>query len=237
MLAAFESLPSGSLVLLHACCHNPTGVDPTKEQWDTLAGVIARRGLFPFVDCAYQGFGESLADDAYAIRAIAATGIPMIVAASCSKNFGLYRDRIGSLSFVAPDEASLARITSQLKRIVRANYSSPPAQGALIVTEILTNASLRAQWEAELTEMRDRIKTQRKALTEALNAADLGQDFSFILSHRGMFTYTGFSEAVVDTLRTEHGVYLVRSGRMCVAALNSSNRDMVAQAIINTLKA
>jgi aromatic-amino-acid transaminase len=186
---------------------------------------------------AYQGFGDGPHEDAYAVRLFAERGIPLFVSTSCSKNFGLYAERVGLLSFVANDAHTAHRMLTQWKRLIRGNYSSPPFHGASIVAEILSDQELEAEWISQLAEMRTRIKEQRGLLAAALGGMGLDSDFSFIVEHRGMFTYTGFTEQVVDRLRDEHGIYMVRSGRMCVAALNNSNIDYVAESIAATLRA
>lgn len=237
LLDTLSHAPEGSVVLLHACCHNPSGVDPSPEQWKEIVDVVASRRLIPFIDMAYQGFGDGPSEDAYAVRLCAERGIPLLVATSCSKNFGLYAERVGLLSFVADDSATAQRMLTQWKRLIRGNYSSPPLHGATIVERILSEPALEAQWIAELGEMRSRIKEQRAQLAAALGGMGLGLDFSFIVEHRGMFTYTGFSEQVVDMLRETYGIYMVRSGRMCVAALNRSNVNYVATSIAAALRA
>jgi aromatic-amino-acid transaminase len=237
MLETLNHIPEGSIVLLHACCHNPSGVDPSREQWQQIADVLASRNAVAFIDMAYQGFGDGPHEDAYAVRLFAERGIPLFVSTSCSKNFGLYAERVGLLSFVANDAHTAHRMLTQWKRLIRGNYSSPPFHGASIVAEILSDQELEAEWISQLAEMRTRIKEQRGLLAAALGGMGLDSDFSFIVEHRGMFTYTGFTEQVVDRLRDEHGIYMVRSGRMCVAALNNSNIDYVAESIAATLRA
>lgn len=236
MLETLSHAPEGSVVLLHACCHNPSGVDPSVTQWQAIVDVLESRRLIPFIDMAYQGFGDGPSEDAYAVRLCVDRGIPLFVATSCSKNFGLYAERVGLLSFVADESATAQRMLTQWKRLIRANYSSPPLHGASIVDHILSDPALEAQWTAELGEMRSRIKEQRAQLAAALSGMGLDIDFSFIVDHRGMFTYTGFSERVVDILRAQYGIYMVRSGRMCVAALNGSNVDYVATSIAAALR-
>lgn len=231
MLDSLAQIPEGSVVLLHACCHNPSGVDPSAEQWSAIADLLEARRAIPFLDMAYQGFGDGPAEDAFAVRLFAERQIPLFVATSCSKNFGLYAERVGLLSFVAPDAETAHRVLSQWKRLIRGNYSSPPVHGAALVAEVLSDPQLTASWVSELTEMRNRIRVQRNHLATALEGMGLGIDFSFILDHRGMFTYSGLSESAVEKLRERYGIYLVRSGRICVAALNEKNVGYVAEAI------
>lgn len=236
MLATFKELPKQSIVLLHASCHNPTGVDLSQDQWRTLIPVIAERELIPYVDIAYQGFGDGVDADAFAVRALADAGVRFFVSNSFSKSFSLYGERCGGLSVVCKDKEEADRVLGQLKSAVRANYSSPPTHGARLVTQVLDNPELRAEWEAELGDMRARIKDMRERLYAALNARFEGKrDFNYFLTQRGMFSYTGLTPEQVDRLRTEHGVYLVRSGRMCIAGLSTKNVDTVAQAVAAVL--
>ncbi len=230
LIAKLKTLPAQSIVLLHPCCHNPTGADLTNEQWDTVTEVVKSRDLIPFLDIAYQGFGGGMEDDAYAIRAIAAAGLPALVSNSFSKIFSLYGERVGGLSVVCDDAAEAARVLGQLKATVRRNYSSPPNFGAQVVACVLNDAELKANWLAEVETMRGRILTMRQALVEVLSTAMPGKNFDYLLKQRGMFSYTGLSAAQVDRLRDEFGVYLIASGRMCVAGLNSKNVHQVAEA-------
>jgi aromatic-amino-acid transaminase len=237
MLAAFEQMPPGSIVLLHACCHNPTGVDLTHEQWQGLIPVIARRGLIPYVDIAYQGFGDGIAEDAWAIRALANHGSPIsfFVASSFSKSFSLYGERCGGLSVVCPDAAQAELVLGQMKATIRRNYSSPPTHGGQVVARVLQTPALRAQWAAELDAMRERIHALRQrlhqSLTQRLRAAGDTRSVDHFITQRGMFSYTGLSPAQCDRLREEHALYLVRSGRMCAAGLNPNNVEAVAAAL------
>ena len=231
MLAALDQLPAKSIVLLHACCHNPTGVDLTRAQWDELVPLLKRRQLIPYLDLAYQGFGDGIAEDAYAIRAIAAAGLSAFVANSFSKSMSVYGERAGALSVVCPDAAQAALVLGQLKFTVRRNYSSPPIHGGQIVARVLTDPELRPLWESELAAMRTRMLAMRKQLHGVLSAKLPGRDFGYFLSQRGMFSYTGLSAAQVDRLREEFAVYLIRSGRLCVAGLNTGNVEATAQAI------
>ena len=231
MREALDALPPRSVVLLHACCHNPTGVDLSRAQWDALIPLLARRRLIPYVDLAYQGFGDGIADDAYAVRALAAAGLSLFVANSFSKSMSVYGERVGALSVVCPDATQAEHVLGQLKFTVRRNYSSPPIHGGQIVAEVLTDAELRALWERELGAMRERIAAMRRALHGVVSAKVPGRDFGYFLTQRGMFSYTGLSAAQVDRLRDEFAVYLVRSGRICVAGLNDGNVERTAQAM------
>jgi aromatic-amino-acid transaminase len=223
--------------LLHACCHNPTGVDLTNEQWAEVISIFKSRGLVAFVDMAYQGFGDGIEEDAFAPRAFARAGIPTLVANSFSKNFSLYGERCGGLSVVCKDSEECARVLSQLNATVRANYSNPPTHGARIISEILTDTELRNTWSEELGSMRDRILSMRQAIHDGLSKRVSGELLEHYLSQRGMFTYTGLDAQQVETLRTKEGVYLLKSGRMCVAGLNYGNVDRVVQAISGVMQA
>jgi len=236
MREAFATLPARSIVLMHASCHNPSGVDLTQAQWEELIPLIRERELIPYVDMAYQGFGDGIDEDAFAVRALADAGVRFFVANSFSKSFSLYGERCGGLSVVCADQAEAERVLGQLKSSVRSNYSSPPTHGGRIVTRVLETPALYAQWSDELGAMRARIKAMRTQLHAALTArfGDT-RDFGYFLTQRGMFSYTGLSEAQVDRLRDEHAVYLVRSGRMCIAGLSTKNVDYVSQAIASVL--
>jgi aromatic-amino-acid transaminase len=235
MRSALQALPEQSIVLLHACCHNPTGVDLSAVQWAELIPVIRARRLIPYVDIAYQGFGDGLVEDTHAVRALADAGIHFFCASSFSKSFSLYGERCGGLSVVCPDRAQAELVLGQMKATVRKNYSSPPTHGGQIVARVLQTPALRAQWAAELEAMRTRIRAMREKLHAVLAAKLPGRDFGYLLSQRGMFSYTGLSVEQVDRLREEHGVYLVRSGRMCVAGLNSANVEATALAMAAVL--
>jgi aromatic-amino-acid transaminase len=237
MLAALKALPAKSVVLLHACCHNPTGVDLTAAQWDALIPVLREQGLIAFLDLAYQGFGDGVAEDAYAVRALARAGLSFFVANSFSKSLSVYGERCGALSVVCPDAAQADLVLGQLKATVRRNYSNPPLHAGLLVATILNTPELHAMWVAELDEMRVRIQAMRERLHAVVSAKVPGRDFSYFLTQRGMFSYTGLSAAQVDRLRDEFGVYLVRSGRMCVAGLNNGNVERTAQAMAAVLAA
>ncbi len=229
-LAALKVLPKQSIVLLHPCCHNPTGADLTDAQWDQTVEVLKAQELIPFLDIAYQGFGAGMEADAYAIRAIAAAGLPALVSNSFSKIFSLYGERVGGLSIVCDSAEEAGRVLGQLKATVRRNYSSPPNFGAQVVARVLNDDALRANWLAEVEAMRLRIIAMRKTLVDVLSTALPGKNFDYLLKQRGMFSYTGLSAQQVDRLREEFGIYLVGSGRICVAGLNSNNVQQVAQA-------
>jgi aromatic-amino-acid transaminase len=237
MHGTLRSLPARSVVLLHACCHNPTGVDLTRAQWQALIPVLRERELIPYLDLAYQGFGDGIEADAFAVRALAEAGVSFFIANSFSKSMSVYGERCGALSVVCPDAAQAARVLGQLKFTVRRNYSSPPIHGGQIVATVLDDPALRASWEAELGAMRERILAMRKTLHDVLAAKLPGRDFSYLLTQRGMFSYTGLTTAQVDTLREVHGVYMVRSGRICVAGLNHANVEATATAIAAVLAA
>ncbi len=236
MRAALSELAAGSIVLLHACCHNPTGVDPTPAQWDEIIAIVRARGLVPFVDLAYQGFAEGIEADGAVVRKFAATPGPLLVSSSFSKSFSLYGERVGALSVVADDKDEAARALSQLKRLIRSNYSNPPTQGGKIVTMVLCSPELRALWEAELATMRNRIKLMRARLVELLHERVPGADFRFMLAQRGMFSYSGLTKEQVQVMREEFSIYAIDTGRVCVAALNSRNIDDVGAAIANAIR-
>jgi aromatic-amino-acid transaminase len=231
MLATLRTLPARSIVLLHACCHNPTGVDLTRAQWDALIPVLRERGVLPYLDLAYQGFGDGVVEDAYAVRALADAGIVFFVANSFSKSMSVYGERCGALSAVCADKAEADLVLGQLKLTVRRNYSSPPHHSARIVATVLGRPELRTLWEGELAQMRERIQAMRRALHAGLTQRLPGRDFGYLLTQRGMFSYTGLSAAQVDRLREEHAVYLIRSGRMCVAGLTTRNVERSAEAM------
>lgn len=230
MIAVLDQADPGAIVVLHACCHNPTGVDPSAEQWDRILEVVRARGHVPFVDIAYQGFGESVDADRATVRLFASTPGPLFVASSFSKSFSLYGERVGALSIVATDRNEAGRVLSQVKRFVRGNYSSPPAFGGQIASTILDSPELSVLWEQELGAMRERIRANRRALVDRL-AQRSRTDFRFVLAQRGMFSYSGLSREQVERLRREFAVYAIDSGRICVAALNDRNIDYVADAI------
>jgi len=237
MIACFQALPAKTIVLLHPCCHNPTGVDLSNAQWEQVIEVVKQRDLLPFMDIAYQGFGDSLEDDVFAIRAMTAAGVSFFVSNSFSKNLSFYGERCGGLSVVCHDAEEAGRVLGQLKATVRRNYSSPPTHGGQVTAMVMSESALRAEWEGEVTEMRERIKAMRQKLYAVLSAKVPGRDFSYFIKQRGMFSYTGLTPEQVDRLREEFAVYLVRSGRMCVAGLNSRNVEYVADAMAEVLKA
>ena len=231
MLADLNAAAAGTIVVLHACCHNPTGYDITAAQWDQVIAVVKAKGLTAFLDMAYQGFGHGIAEDGAVIGKFVAAGLNIFVSTSFSKSFSLYGERVGALSVVASDKEEASRVLSQLKIAIRTNYSNPPIHGGAVVAAVLGSPELRAQWEEELAEMRVRIKAMRQKLVDGLKAAGVKQDMSFITSQIGMFSYSGLSKDQMVRLRTEFGVYGTDTGRMCVAALNSKNIDYVCQAI------
>jgi aromatic-amino-acid transaminase len=236
LLAAFRDMPERSIVLLHACCHNPTGVDLTRDQWAQLIPVIQSRRLIPYVDIAYQGFGDGIEEDAFAIRALADAGVSFFCASSFSKSFSLYGERCGALSVVCPTADEAALVLGQLKAAIRRNYSSPPTHGGQIVARVLQTPALRQAWADELDAMRARIQDMRRRLHAVLSAKLPGRNVDYFITQRGMFSYTGLSPEQVDRLKDEHGVYLVRTGRMCVAGLNQHNVEAVAQAMAAVLE-
>lgn len=235
MQASLATLAPGSIVVLHVCCHNPTGVDPTPEQWRALVDIAAARGLVPILDLAYQGFARGLDADAGPVRWFVEAGVPVFVANSFSKNFSLYGERVGALSIVTASADSAARVLSQLKRVIRTSYSNPPTHGARVVATVLGDAALRALWEQELGAMRERIKAMRQALVNSVEGAGHNIDFSFVLRQNGMFSYSGLGVDDVTRLREDHGIYAVDSGRICVAALNDGNVKRVGLAVAERL--
>ncbi|UKE50879.1 aspartate/tyrosine/aromatic aminotransferase [Xanthomonas translucens] len=236
MLADLNTLAPGTVVLLHSCCHNPTGADLTQEQWRTVAALLKERDLFPFVDIAYQGFDKGIDEDAYAVRLLAEAGVDSyVVASSYSKSFSLYGERVGALSVVSATAAESKAVQSQVKRIVRTLYSSPSTHGAALVAGVLNSPELRAMWEQELTEMRERIHALRAGMVQKLAALG-APEFGFIQQQAGMFSYSGLSKAQVDRLREEFGIYAVGTGRICVAALSQANLDYVTQAVATVHK-
>jgi aromatic-amino-acid transaminase len=236
MTGALEKLAAGAIVVLHACCHNPTGVDLTRDQWTKVLDIVKTRELVPILDIAYQGFAESVDADGEVVRRFADAMSPVFVANSFSKSFSLYGERIGALSVVAESAGEAKRVLSQLKRVVRANYSNPPTYGAKTVATVLATPELRALWDRELGEMRERIKAMRRALVEKVKARAPGFELGFVLQQRGMFSYSGLSKEQVRRLREEYSIYAIDSGRICVAALNSKNVDYVADAVAAVAK-
>ena len=235
MLAALNAAPAGTIVVLHACCHNPTGYDITPAQWTQVVEAVKARKLVPFLDMAYQGFGEGIAEDGAAVQQFVASGLDFFVSTSFSKSFSLYGERVGALSVVCESKDEAQRVLSQLKIVIRTNYSNPPTHGAQVVATVLDTPALRQQWEDELAGMRVRIKQMRTLLVEKLAAAGVKQDFSFVTAQRGMFSYSGLSAEQMQRLRSEFGVYGVDSGRICVAALNTKNIDYVVASIAKVL--
>ncbi|MTW13113.1 aminotransferase class I/II-fold pyridoxal phosphate-dependent enzyme [Pseudoduganella eburnea] len=234
MLAALKAMPRGAIVVLHACCHNPTGADLTQSQWDEVIAAVVAGGLVPFLDMAYQGFGAGIAEDGAVVRRFAATGVALLVSNSFSKSFSLYGERVGALSVVAASAEEASRLLSQLKRVVRTNYSNPPVHGGKVVATALATPELRQMWEDELAGMRVRIKEMREAFVQKLKAKAPGHDFDFVREQVGMFSYSGLSKEQVAKLR-EQSIYAVDTGRICVAALNSKNIDTVVDAIAKVL--
>ncbi len=235
MLEDLEALPAQSIVVLHACCHNPTGVDLSSKQWDSVVSTLQSRDLIPFLDMAYQGFGDGLHEDAEALRKLVDSGLPLLVSSSFSKSFSLYGERVGALSVVTASADEASRVLSQIKRTIRTNYSNPPTHGGACVAMVLSTPELRSEWEAELASMRDRIKAMRAGLVAGLKAEGAKQDFSFVTAQRGMFSYTGLSVAQVDRLREEFAIYAIGTGRVCIAALNTHNLPRVCRAIATVL--
>src|SRR6266571_750932 len=235
MVAALRAMPAGSIVVLHACCHNPTGVDLSPGQWTAIIDSVVSRGLIPFLDIAYQGFGDGLEADAAAVRQFVRAGMPLFVSSSFSKSLSLYGERVGSLSVVAETSDEAERVLSQLKRLVRTNYSNPPTHGGQIAATVLAAPELRSLWEQELGRMRERIKEMRRRFVEKLRERAPKAEFSFVERQRGMFSYSGLSREQVVRLREEFAVYAIESGRICVAALNTKNVDYVADCIARVI--
>ncbi|MEB0141008.1 MULTISPECIES: amino acid aminotransferase [unclassified Undibacterium] len=235
MLAALRAMPAGAIVLLHACCHNPTGADLTAAQWTEVIAVVVERGLIPFLDMAYQGFGDGIDADGEVVRRFAAAGGALFVSNSFSKSFSLYGERVGALSIVAADAAQASRVMSQLKRVIRTNYSNPPLHGGQVVATVLATPELRQLWEQELAAMRVRIRGMRETFVAELKKHAPAHDFDFVMRQRGMFSYSGLSKQQVESLRAENSIYAVDTGRICVAALNNKNIDYVIAAIAKVL--
>ena len=235
MTAALEAFPPGDVVLLHGCCHNPTGIDPTPEQWKKIADVLADRQLIPLVDFAYQGLGDGLVEDAAGLRELCRPGLELFVASSFSKNFGLYRERVGALTAVATTAATAQVLLSHLKVASRTNFSNPPAHGSAIVTQILGDGQLRAQWEKEVSLMRERINGMRLLLVRSLEERGVTEDFSFIERQRGMFSFSGLDPQQVEILREKYSIYIVGSGRINVAGITEANIDYLCDALASVL--
>jgi len=236
MLAQLNQLPAGSIVVLHACCHNPTGVDLSARQWQAVLEAVKSTQLVPFLDLAYQGFGDGLDSDRHAVRRFAAAYSPIFVSSSFSKSFSLYGERVGALSILTGSADEAARVLSQVKRVVRTNYSNPPTHGSQIIATVLATPELRALWQQELGGMRERIKAMRKMLVEKIGERVKGADFGFVLRQRGMFSYSGLTKEQVGRLCKEFSIYAIDTGRICVAALNTQNIDTVADAIAKVIR-
>ena len=236
MVDFLRTLAPRTIIVLHACCHNPTGADLTPDQWDKLLEVLRKHDLVPFLDIAYQGFAQGIEEDGAVVRQFAQSGMPLLIASSFSKSFSLYGERIGALTIIDSSQDESARVLSQLKRVIRANYSTPPTHGGAVVTTVLTTPELRASWIEELTEMRERIRQMRSALVESLQAHGANRDFAFVSRQNGMFSYSGLTPEQVDRLRDEFHIYAVSTGRICVAALNTRNVGYVAKAITTVLQ-
>lgn len=234
-LRALEQVPAGDVVVLHGCCHNPTGADPSPSQWRSIASLISERGLIPVMDFAYQGFGDGLEEDAEGVRAVAEKSDFTIICSSFSKNFGLYSERVGAVSFVAPDEDAAARIGSQVKRVIRANYSNPPEHGGAIVRRVLTDDALASLWRQEVAQMRSRINNMRSLFVETLREIGVRQDFSFIENQKGMFSFSGLTKPQVEQLKERHSIYIVGSGRISVAGMSETNMNRLCNAIADVL--
>lgn len=235
MKAKLNALAAGSIIVLHACCHNPTGADLNEAQWREVIDAIRARGLVAFIDMAYQGFADSITEDALVLNLFSASGLQFFVSSSFSKSFSLYGERVGALSVVTASKDESAKVMSQVKRVIRTNYSNPPIHGGAVVAAVLSNPELRQMWENELAGMRERIRAMRISLVEKLKARGVAQDFSFVAKQRGMFSYTGLSADQVERMRSEYGIYAVSTGRICLAALNTKNIDYVADAIAAVL--
>jgi aromatic-amino-acid transaminase len=235
MKSYLTAMPVDSIIVLHACCHNPTGADLSPAQWEEVVAICQKNQLIPFLDLAYQGFADGIYEDGLAVRLFTQSGMSFFIASSFSKSFSLYGERVGALTVVTQSKEETSKVVSQIKRVIRTNYSNPPTHGATIVATVLNDATLRNMWEQELMEMRDRIKAMRELLVKELQAAGANKDFEFIKVQRGMFSYTGLSKEQVDRLINEHSVYAVGTGRICVASLNTKNIKVVAQGIAAVL--
>lgn len=230
-IGAIAKMAPGDAILLHGCCHNPSGIDPTADQWTQLADAVYDRGLLPVLDFAYQGFGDGIEADAVGLRAFCREGAELIVCSSCSKNFGLYRERVGAVTFVAADTQRCGVVQSQVKRVIRTLYSNPPAHGAALVQTVLSDPGLKAQWEGEVAQMRERINGMRGLLVEKLAEHGVSGDYSFIQRQRGMFSFSGLTKPQVEALRERHSIYIVGSGRINVAGITPSNVDRLCASI------
>jgi len=235
MVAALRRIPEGDVVLLHVCCHNPTGMDPTPGQWRAIADIASERRFLPLFDFAYQGLADGLEEDAAGLRAFCLQGCELLVASSFSKNFGLYNERVGALTLVAASQEAAQKALSHIKKVIRANYSNPPGHGGAIVATVLGDPDLRAQWEGEVWKMRDRINGMRRLFVETLKAKGVARDFSFLTRQKGMFSFSGLSEKQVQALRDKYAIYVVDSGRINVAGMTPANMDRLCQAIAEVL--
>jgi aromatic-amino-acid transaminase len=235
MMKSLETAAPGTIFVLHACCHNPTGVDLTSDQWAQVVSIIKTRGLTAFLDMAYQGFGDGIAEDATALNLFSNSGMSFFVSSSFSKSFSFYGERVGALTVVTQNREETNRVASQIKRVIRTNYSNPPTHGASVVAAVLSTPTLRLLWENELGGMRTRIKAMRVGLVDGLKAKGVARDFSFVARQRGMFSYSGLTAPQVELLRGEYGIYTINTGRICVAALNNKNLDYVVSAIAKVL--
>ena len=236
MTAKLKTISEGDVVLLHGCCHNPTGIDPTPEQWQIIGDILEERKLLPLVDFAYQGLGDGLNEDATGVRALCRPGRELLICSSFSKNFGLYNERVGALSVVAAHEQAAQIVLSQLKVCIRANYSNPPAHGATIITTVLNDAGLRKEWEGEVTAMRNRINGMRSLFVETLKAKGVQRDFSFLKQQRGMFSFSGLNKEQVEALRQKYAIYILGSGRINVAGMTQTNMGPLCDAIADVLR-
>lgn len=235
MIDTLKQANEGDVVILHACCHNPTGIDPTKEQWEEIAKFLAEKKLLPLIDFAYQGFGHGLEEDAYGLRKILEHNDEVLIASSFSKNFGMYNERVGALTCVSPNKEIGVKVLSQIKLAIRCAISNPPAHGEKVVITVLSNPQLRKLWEEELNEMRERMHKMRSLLAQKLKDIGAG-DFDFITLQNGMFSFSGLTKEQVEKLRAEYGIYIVGTGRICVAGINKDNIDYLADAIAKVIK-
>jgi aspartate aminotransferase len=236
MCQAITKMPAGNILVLHGCCHNPSGMDPTQEQWKELSSLIKKQRVLPFFDFAYQGFGNGIEEDAFAVRYFAEQGHEMLVASSCSKNFGLYGERMGMLVIISSDRETIPKVSSQIKQIIRSNYSMPPLHGSRIISTILQNEELTKEWHQELAQMRNRVKEMRQALMEKLKAKNINMDVSFMARQTGLFSFTGLNSDQVQSLRRDYGIYITNNGRANIAGLTWDNIDYVVEAMAKVLK-
>lgn len=235
-LACLNALPEGDVIVLHACCHNPTGVDMSPDQWQQITDTIKSRNLLAFLDMAYQGFGDGIYEDAAALRTLTASGMSFFISSSFSKSFSLYGERVGALTIVTQNKDETSRVISQVKRVIRTSYSNPPTHGATIVATVLSTPELRNMWEDELAGMRNRIRKMRASFVTKLQTLGVQQNMDFVIAQRGMFSYSGLTSTQVDRLREEFAVYAIGTGRICVAALNDKNIVPVCEAVAKVMK-